>query len=165
MPTTTRKRRIPRLKTVTEDLAGEIKSYLANRSMRERSEHEEGRIKRLLMSVLEETGDQVGNKQVIILDDPLPYRQYKGGKPQDKLIAGVERRRSTTNTLDEAKALTFLTAHKNRDLIKECTTTVVVVDEDALLAANYDGKITDKQLSALYTESERYSFWLTEEPS
>ena len=40
----------------------------------------------------------------------------------------------------------------------------MVVDEDAILAANYAGKITDKELAALYYESSTFAFYLTEDP-
>ena len=36
------------------------------------------------------------------------------------------------------------------------------MDEDALLAAAYEGRITDAELKALYDESENYAFYLVE---
>jgi hypothetical protein len=163
MATTTRKRRIPRLKTIGGDLTAQVKDYLLNRSMRERSEYQEGYLKRLLMAALEEGGEQVEkHKQVIPLDEVLPYTQYKNGKPVQKSISGIERRERVANRLDEDKALVLL---KRKKLLESCTTTIVVVDEDAILAANYEGTITDKELASLYTESSTFAFYLTEEPT
>jgi hypothetical protein len=38
-----------------------------------------------------------------------------------------------------------------------------VLNEDAVLAANYEGKITDDQLEALYDENTQYAFLLITE--
>jgi hypothetical protein len=159
----TRKRVIPRT-TGAGDLAPVVKDYLQNRSMRERSEYQEGRLKKELMGVLEVSGEQVDpNKQTLELDVPLPYTQYKAGQAIPKKVVGIERRKRTTTSLNADKALGFLAGHKNRELVKTCTTRIVVVDEDAILAANYAGTITDKELAGLYEESSTYAFYLTEE--
>jgi hypothetical protein len=156
-----RKRVIPRAQMAGRDIVPAVEEYLQNRSMRERSEYHEGRLKRNIMEVLEAAGEQVErHKQTITLDTPLPYMQYKGGKPVEKKVVGIERRESVTSTLDQDKALVLLARKK---LLDTCTQTVVVVDEDAILAANYAGTITDKELAALYEQSSRFSFWLTED--
>jgi hypothetical protein len=156
----TRKRVIPRTKDLV-DVAPAVEEYLLNRSMRERSEFHEGRLKKDLLSLLEEIGELVAtHKQVLELDAPLPYVQYKAGKPVQKKVIGIERRERVSVRLDEDKTLKLL---GRKGLTDTCTTTVVVVDEDAILAANYSGKITDKELAALYTESITAAFYLQEE--
>ena len=157
----TRKRVIPRAPTVP-DLAASVEEYLQNRSMRERSSYHEDRLKRDLMAILEVAGDPVEkHKRVLELDVPIPHVEYKGGKPVPKKIKGIERRERVSNRLDEDKALALLT---RKGLTQECTETVVVVNEDAILAANYAGRITDKELAALYSESITPAFYITEDP-
>jgi hypothetical protein len=164
MSTTTRKRRIPRRPTIEGDIAAKVEEYLLNRSLRERGEYHEADLKRLLMQILETGGDEIEEgKQRITLDEPMAFIEYKSGKPKDRRIGAIERRQRKANRLDEDRALAFLAAHKNRKLIDACTTTVVVVDEDAILAANYAGDISDKDLAALYEETTTYAFHLIEE--
>ena len=45
--------------------------------------------------------------------------------------------------------MAFLSARK---MLDECTTTQVVINEDAVLAANFEGTISDDDLKALYDE-------------
>jgi hypothetical protein len=157
-----RKRTIPRAPTLDpEEVALSVEEYLQNRSMRERSEYHEGRIKKDLLAILEAAGEQTSETtQAIALSEPIPFIHYKDGKPVEKKIAGIERRKRTSNVLDDNKALALLA---KKGLTATCTTTVVVVDEDAILAANYAGTITDKELAALYEEKSTFAFYPTEE--
>lgn len=143
----------------TLDLMAAMKDYLLNRSMRERSEWHESQIKKQLMGELEIAGVREENKDTLALDEPLTLTTYKDGKPKEKIVVGIERRKRTTTTMNEEKALALV---KRKKLEDECTETIQVIVEDAILAANYQGKITDKELAALYEESTTYAFWLTE---
>lgn len=157
----TRKRRvIPRRSLL--DLQPTVKDYLLNRSMRERSAYFEDQLKKALMTALDETGIPEGSKKTLSLDEPLTYVEYRTGKPHEKTIVGIERRERVSNTLNHDRALVFLT-QKGPDLLESCTTTIVVLNEDAILAANYSGQITDKELAGLYEESKTYAFYPTEE--
>jgi hypothetical protein len=160
----TRKRTIPRAPTLDPvEVAASVEEYLANRSMRERAEYHEGRIKKDLLAILEVAGEQRSETtQAIDLDGPLPYTHYKDGKPIQKKVTGIERRKRTSNVMDEDKTMGLL---RRKGLLTECTDTVVVVNEDAVLAANYAGKITDKELAALYEEKTTYAFYPTEDTS
>lgn len=154
----------PRKRTVTRqrllDLQAAMKDYLLNRSMRERSEYFEGSLKKEMMAELEQRGVPGENKVTLALDDPLMFTTYKDGKPREKTIVGCERRERTSTSLNEEKALALI---KKKKLEEECMEVVTVVSEDAILAANYQGKITDKELAGLYEEHTTYAFWLTEE--
>lgn len=146
---------------VGAELTVHVEEYLQNRSMRERSEWYEGTIKKDLLTLLETAGEQVDpHKQVLELEAPLPYVQYKNGNAVSKKVIGIERRERVANRIDEDKALALLAKKK---LTEECTTTITVLDEDALVAANFAGKITDKELADLYTTSITPAFYLTEE--
>jgi hypothetical protein len=142
------------------DLQTVMKDYLLNRSMRERSDHFEGTYKKQMMAELEQRGEPGENKTTLTLTEPLTFTSYKDGKPKDKKVIGCERRKRTTTSLDEEKALALI---KKKKLEEECLEVVTVVSEDAILAANYQGKITDKELAGLYVENTTYAFWLTEE--
>lgn len=155
---TTRRRTVPRKSSF--ELGPVVKDYLLNRSMRERSEYFEGTLKRNLMKLLEDSGKEAGNKRTLDLDDALTFVSYKDGKPHEKVIVGIERRERVANRLNEDKAMALL---EKKKLVEECTETIVVLKEDAILAANYQGKITDKELANVYEESSTYAFWLTEE--
>lgn len=158
----TRKRTIPRAPTLDpEEIAASVEEYLQNRSMRERSEYHEGRIKKDLMAILEVAGEQRSETtQAIDLDSPIPFRTYKGGTGTNKKIIGIERRKRTSNVMVEDRAMKLL---ERKGLLATCTTTVTVLDEDAILAANYAGTITDKELAALYEEKTTYAFYPTED--
>lgn len=138
---------------VMVDIQQVMRDYLQNRSMRERSEREEGVIKKLLMGHLETHSDTLD------LDDPLPFVSYAKGAPTTKTISGAKRTARRSKVLDEDTVMAFL---KKKGLIDQCTQTIRVVDEDAILAANFEGQITDKELATLYEEKITYAFNLVE---
>ena len=143
------------------DLVGTMAEYLQNRSMRERSAYYEGSLKDRLMGHLETDGEiQDGGHRTLELDPPLSYVEYKGGKPKEKRVKGIKRTRRFSQALDETRTLALL---KGLDLLDACTEVVVVINEDAVLAANYEGKISDEQLASLYEDSENFAFNLETE--
>jgi hypothetical protein len=158
MAATSRKRTIARQRLL--NLQETMKDYLLNRSMRERSEHFESSLKKQMMAELELRGAPGENKVTLELDEPLMFTTYKDGQPKEKKIVGCERRARTSTTLSEERAMALL---EKKELVEECTEVVKVVSEDAILAANYRGVITDKELAGLYEENTSYAFWLTEE--
>lgn len=144
----------------SDDLAEQVTYYLQNRSLQERASREEGKTKAQLMEILSESGElQEGGHRVIHLDNPLPFTSYKKAEPEEKKISGIQRKRRVTTSLNEERVMKLLARLK---LTEECTTTVTVVDEDAVLAANYNGKISDVQLAGCYDESENFAFYLVE---
>ena len=152
MPT---RRVIPRSKT--GDLLFTLREYLSNRSLRERSEFHESALKKELMEHLASEGTPEGEHRVIELDEPEEYFAVKGGVPIPKQVTGIKRQRSVSQSLNEERTMALL---KRKDLLDQCTEVVVVLNEDAILAANYNEQITDDELKALYDDSERFSFWL-----
>jgi hypothetical protein len=127
--------------------------------MRERSEYHEGTLKKALLGELEHRGERQDKKETLLLDEPLMFTSYKDGKPREKKIVGCERRERTTQSLNEARTMRLL---ERKGLVDECTEQITVLNEDAVLAANYQGKITDKELAALYDDNTTHAFWLTE---
>lgn len=153
------KRTIPRRPPFDLDKA--VEEYLSHRSLRERSEFHEGDIKRGLMDYLEAEGEvQQGGHRTATLDQPQTYYQYKAGRPVQRTVTGIERKRRSSSALNEDRTMAML---KALDLLDSCTEVVLVINEDAILAANYEGKITDEQLKGLYDDSETFAFYLTTE--
>jgi hypothetical protein len=150
-----------RQKPSTTDLELEVQDYLQNRSMRERSEYREKKAKEGLMDVLERLGEiQEGGHRILQLNEPIQYAEYKGGKAKDRKVAAIRRVKRTSQKLNEARAMILL---KRKKLWDQCTRTEVVLDEDALLAAMFEGKLTDQEVASIYEESENFAFYLVDE--
>jgi hypothetical protein len=128
------------------------KNYALNRSLREKAEAEEGRLKKDLLNILaEQEADEGGHTAKEDLEYPLQI-----GK---KLVAGFKRQRRLSKRLNEDRATLFL---DSKGLLQECQTTYTVLDEDRILAIAFQGKITDKELNELYDESETFALTLIE---
>lgn len=145
------------------DLETGLSEYLLNRSARERATYYEDQLKKNLLAYIEAVGElEEGGHRFVELDVPLAHTTYKAGKPAPQMVTGIRRQKRVTPSLNEDRTMTLL---KKLDLMDECTEVVVVLNEDAVLAANYQGKITDTQLEALYDESVNYAFYLITEES
>jgi hypothetical protein len=156
---TTARRTVPRQRTL--ELDSVIDEYLRNRSMRERSEYHEGTLKKALLEYLEHNGVlRDGGHRSLELDPPFDYQSYKGGKPQPKRVTGIDRQKRSSEVLNEDRTMALL---KELNLVDQCTEVIVVLNEDAVLAANYEGKISDEQLKTLYDGSDSYAFYLVTE--
>ena len=166
MPTT---RRVVKRKATPPDLDTVVREYLLNRSMRERSSVHESTLKAGLMQVLSNAGteDPESGHREIILDDPQPYTSYKGTKGVRRIVRGIQRqKRRGSMILNEERVMKFLEGLRGnrRSLYDACTMTITVINEDALLAANFEGAISDDELKALYDESDpTYAFHLLED--
>jgi hypothetical protein len=147
MPRTIRRRK-------TVDIEPLVHHYLGQRMLRERAEREESRGKKELMEILESTGekDHEGHRHLPVT--PQPYTNPKG---EEKTVNGVQRQRRVSQVIDAEAAEKLL---RRKKLWDDCTETVTVLSEDKILAANYEGKITDKELAALYGELEQFAFLL-----
>lgn len=159
-PRTVRRRK----RAAAPDIAGPVTEYLANRSMRERSAYHEDQLKRNLMEILAAVGVPDGDEghRKLPLEEPQIFTTYKGGKAKQTTIVGIQRQqRKGSMHLNEERTMAYLTKRK---LLPSCTTTVTVINEDAILAANFEGTIPDDDLKALYDESDpTYAFYLIEE--
>lgn len=149
----TAKKRVVK-RTPALDVYGTMTDYLQNRSMRERSAKMENHLKAKLMAWLSSNGDEAE------LEEPIDFASYAKGKLQWKKITGIKRVERKSQVLDEDKALAFL---KKKDLLDECTETIVIVNEDALIGQNFEGNVTDKELASLYTDKTTYAFNLIDE--
>lgn len=154
-----RTRTIPR-QASTPDLDGLVAEYLAHRSASERFGWLESRLKAQLKEILDAQGRAEGDtKKVLDLEEPLPYTQTKNGRAIRKNITGIELVTRTMTPLNPERAMELVAA---KGLLEECTETVVMVNEDAILAANFDGRISDEELKTLYDETSNVAFFLCE---
>ena len=154
-------RRIRRPSTAA-DLDNEVADYLLNRSMRERASYHEGKWKAKFMDLLAEIGALEGaGHRVIRLSEPLIFASYNaGGKMTEKEVVGIKSQRRETTVLNAERVMKLL---EDKDMVEECTTTEVVLNEDAVLAANFEGKITDEEMASLWDTSESFAFYLVED--
>jgi hypothetical protein len=155
-------RRIRRSAQQSAELDSQVADYLLNRSMRERATFHENKYKAQFMDLLAEVGElQEGGHRVLMLDEPLVFSSYgASGRMTEKDVVGIRRVKRETTTLNAERVMKLLEA---KDMVAECTTTEVVLNEDAVLAANFEGKISDEEMAALYDKSENYAFFLVEE--
>ena len=143
-------------RTSTPDILGTLRQYLLNRSMRERSDFIEGTHKAELMAVLETHGREVegGHREISV--EPQPFTAFKGGQPVTRNVVGIQRQqRAGSMRLDPDRALAYVTGVTDPKLKEALANTVVwtaTVDEDALLALNFEGVIPDEVLKGLYEE-------------
>ena len=143
------------------DFLGVLRDYLLNRSAQERASTHETVGKGRLMEYLRENGEEVeGGHREIVLDQPENFVTYRGDKPKAQVVKSIMRQKRVSTRLNEDRTMALL---KELDLLKECTEVVVVLDEDAVLAANYSGKISDDDLKACYDTTENYAFILNTE--
>jgi hypothetical protein len=153
-------RSVRRKPTTTEDLDALVADYLLNRSTRERSSYHEDTYKRRFLALLAETGElQEGGHRILRLNEPCLFHEYKGGKVKEREITGIRRVRRGSTTLNEERTMAFLVKKK---LFDQCVTMQPVINEDAILAANFEGTISDEDLAKLYDESETFAFYLVE---
>lgn len=158
--TVRRRKRLP-----APDIDAPVQEYLLNRSMRERSSYHEGNLKQSLMDILANVGQPDGDEgqhRKLMLEQPLEFTTYKAGKAKVTIVKGIQRQeRKGSMTLNEDRTMAYLTKRK---LLPTCTTTIMVINEDAILAANFEGTIPDDDLKTLYDESDpSYAFYLIEE--
>jgi len=156
-----RKRVVQRKALPTLDLPAVLDDYIANRSIGERATWHEGKLKKMMMDELADFGElqEGGHRTMHLSGEPIVFHSYKTGKPVAKTIVGVERKRRASQSLNEDATLELL---KAKGLMDQCTEVVVVINEDAILAANFEGKISDDELAKLYSESESFAFYLIE---
>jgi hypothetical protein len=112
------------------------------------------------MDFLEEQGELEDGHRTYTLDEPMEYFQQKSGKAIPKLVTGILRQHRELSSLNEDRTMALL---KRKNLLDKCTEVVVVLNEDAILAANYEGEITDEEMEALYDKKDQYAFYLTME--
>lgn len=119
--------------------------FIGLSTQRKKIEGREGELKKMLSAIVETDGytDDKGSE----------YIDFKGGPIEG--FAGLKRERRVYQSLDEDKAMVVLAKKK---LTALCTKTVTVVDEEAVQAAFYDGKLTQDDIDAMFVTRINYAF-------
>lgn len=123
--------------------------HLKARELRERSQEVENRYKALLMEDLATSEEPDSEGHIWFYLDGEDDEPLYG--PDGGLIHSIKREKRESISLDEDKAEEIL---KELGLLEKCqnTYTVVELDEDAILSLNFEGKIPDEKLKAMYGE-------------
>ena len=155
-------RRIRRPARQSVELDADVSEYLLNRSMRERATYQENRYKAQFMDLLAEAGEQQeGGHRVLRLDEPLVFSSYNAaGKMTEREVVGIRRVRRESTTLNPERVMALL---ESKEMVADCTVTHVEIDEDAVLAANFEGRISDEEMASLWDKSETFAFYLVED--
>lgn len=74
-------------------------------------------------------------------------------EPVDGVVA-LQMQRKVSKNLNEDKAKAIL---EKAGLYEDCTTTVVVLDQDAIMAAHYAGKLSEDEVDAMFPVSVSYA--------
>ena len=135
------------------DLARLALEYVKSRQAGERFNALVSEYKDILMTRLQTQGevDDKGHR-TLTLAKPVDYTDPKGLR---KLVVGFQRQRRESTFLNEDRTLALLA---RKGLVDRCTYQVTVVDEDAVLGANFDEKISDEELASLYDHNESFAF-------
>jgi hypothetical protein len=135
------------------------REYLNSRSLREKTQATEEKLKAELMEIIEAIGRTEGDgHKVLDLDDYWPLTTAnKQGVISESKVKTLMRQKRSPQVFDGDAALELV---KSKGIEDDCVTTVtyVEIDEDKVLAANYLGTITDEEMAALYTTNVTYAF-------
>jgi hypothetical protein len=122
-----------------------LKEHLTSRHMREQAQKMENKYKDMLKDYLERLGDEDDKGSFWVqFDKPLT-------DPAGKLVTSVKSEKRVRTSLDEDLAESLL---QRLGLLEQCQTTITVLDEDAILALNFSGDLSDEELQSIYTTSE-----------
>jgi hypothetical protein len=97
-----------------------------------------GTLRKRILAAVDELGE-VNDKGSLVLpiDDKVSN------------TASVIKQRRVSKVFDEDKANDVL---KDKGLFESVTKTIVVLDQDAVMAAYYDGKLTDEDIESMFPE-------------
>ena len=121
-----------------DNLRQEVQQYVA---LKEDVTHIEGRVATLrkrIMAAVEELGEPNEKGSLV-----LPINDIKSN------TGSVIKQRRVSKVFDEDKADNLL---KEKGLFDSVTKTVTVLDQDAVMAAYYDGKLTDEDIESMFPE-------------
>lgn len=129
------------------------RQYAQFRTLREKSEGEEAKLKKDMLGILEQRGeeDSAGHKT-------LRSERLRVGK---KTVIGFRRQRRVSQVLDEVAAMAWLEEH---GLLDRCmvTETITSLHEDSIIGLNFSGNIPDAVFKGFYNEKETFALTLVE---
>jgi hypothetical protein len=121
-----------------EPIRKEVQQYVFLKEEVTAIEARVGTLRKRILAAVEEAGE-VNDKGSIVLpiDDKVSN------------TANVIKQRRVSKVFDEDKANDLL---KEKGLFETVTKVITVLDQDAVMAAYYDGKLTDEDIESMFPE-------------
>ena len=120
---------------------------MSYRKLREDIQKQEDTVKKALMSELADHGepDDKGNR----------FFNFQPGQVPG--LEAIKRERRVSQIMDPDAAMKLIEKLELQETCLE-TITEVVINEEALLAANFAGTLSDEDLATIYTSKESFAF-------
>ena len=116
----------------------EVKQYVSLKDEVTSIEARVTTLKKRIISAVEELGEPNEKGSIV-----LPLNDHTSG------TANVVKQRRVSKAFDEDKANNLL---QEKGLFETVTKTITVLDQDAVMAAYYDGKLTDEDIELMFPE-------------
>lgn len=121
-----------------EPIKKEIQQYVVLKDEVSNLETRVGQIKKRIITAIEELGEANEKGSLV-----LAINDEKSG------TTSIVKQRRVSKVFDEDTANKIL---KEKELFDSCTQTIVVLDQDAVMAAYYTGKLTDEDIESMFPE-------------
>lgn len=132
---------MPIIKTDQVDLEPvrrEVQQYVSLKDEIASMDTRLGVLKKRITTFVDELGEPNEKGSIV-----LPLNDDASG------TAAVVKQRRVSKMFDESAANNLL---NEKGLFEECTKTIVTLDQDAVMAAYYDGKLTDADIEKMFPE-------------
>jgi uncharacterized protein (DUF1810 family) len=121
-----------------EALKKEVQQYVFLKDEVTNLETRVGQIKKRIIGAVEQLGEANDKGSLV-----LPINDEKSG------TANVVKQRRVSKQFDEDTANKILS---DKGLFESCTETITVLDQDAVMAAYYNGLLTDEDIEVMFPE-------------
>lgn len=121
-----------------EEIRKEVQQYVFLKEEVTAIEARVGTLRKRILAVIEEIGETNEKGSLV-----LPINDHVSN------TANVVKQRRVSKVFDEDTANDLL---KEKGLFESVTKTIVVLDQDAVMAAYYDGKLTDEDIESMFPE-------------
>jgi len=121
-----------------EEIRKEVQQYVFLKEEVTAIEARVGTLRKRILAAVEEIGETNEKGSLV-----LPINDHVSN------TANVIKQRRVSKAFDEDKADNLL---KEKGLFDSVTKTITVLDQDAVMAAYYDGKLTDEDIESMFPE-------------
>jgi hypothetical protein len=119
-----------------DDLGAQVREYLMVKQSLDLMEKRSGELRQSLFEKIEADGEEDEKGNIFVELDA----EIDG-------VVRLEKQRRVTRKLDELAAETII---EEKSLSDELYKTIRVVDEDAVMAAHYEGKLTEEEIETMF---------------
>lgn len=121
-----------------EEIRKEVQQYVFLKEEVTAIEARVGTLRKRILAVVQEIGETNEKGSLVLpINDPVSN------------TANVVKQRRVSKAFDEDTANDLL---KEKGLFESVTKTITVLDQDAVMAAYYDGKLTDEDIESMFPE-------------